>query len=353
MIRHAIESEFLPDGRERLFFPNLPAMSAFPHKSVWSPRDAIRMQELTTRFYKTPAALLMLAKLILVFQERRGKTTDSDEARLAGDQLRSDLLRAQSDPEFAVIFADEGFAQMMQAAALSAKGAMVSPDDIIARSGVVYFRTPQDLNYLLQVDRMPHLIRGFQWHVTNERQGPCMTWYLLVDGPDLKVEEDQRNVVLPRELYLYTVPYGLAISPLYQTDKPLPPDHLIAMALLRSITEISRSQHTRSEVINATGTKGGRDRKSGKNKGRDVRILSLHNPEYGRYELDAATGRKLRQHWVRGHWRNQWYRGEQVNKSIWIDGFVRGDAALGTVTGQKVYVARAQKHEPIDQGVAS
>ena len=71
-----------------------------------------------------------------------------------------------------------------------------------------------------------------------------------------------------------------------------------------------------------------------------VRVLSLHNPEYGRYELDAATGRHLRQHWVRGHWRNQWYPSEQINQTIWIDGFVRGDASIGVLAGQKIYVAR-------------
>lgn len=76
---------------------------------------------------------------------------------------------------------------------------------------------------------------------------------------------------------------------------------------------------------------------------REVRVLSLVNPEHGRYELDAATGRKLRAHWVRGHWRNQWYATAQEHKTIWVDGFVRGDASIGTVGGARVYAARAPK----------
>ena len=56
--------------------------------------------------------------------------------------------------------------------------------------------------------------------------------------------------------------------------------------------------------------------------------------------MDAATGRKLRSHWVRGHWRQQWYPSIQDHRTIWIDGFIRGDAELGTVTGRKIYVAR-------------
>lgn len=124
------------------------------------------------------------------------------------------------------------------------------------------------------------------------------------------------------------------------------------LGFLRSIAAIARSAQTRSEnkVIEHREKKGGRVPNIHKE---TIRTLSLRNTDYGRYELDAATGRKLRQHWVRGHWRNQWYRGEQVNRMIWIDGFVRGDAALGTVTGQKVYVARAPKQEPTREGVAS
>jgi hypothetical protein len=71
-----------------------------------------------------------------------------------------------------------------------------------------------------------------------------------------------------------------------------------------------------------------------------IRVLSLRNADHGRYELDAATGRKVRQHWVRGHWRNQWYSSLQDNRAIWIDGHVKGDASAGIVTGPKVLVAR-------------
>ncbi|MET3172893.1 UNVERIFIED_ORG: hypothetical protein ABIB52_000721 [Arthrobacter sp. UYCu721] len=344
-----LESTLLPDGREKLFFVNQPAMSAFPHKTIWSARDAAQMQELTTKFYRTPAALMLMVKHMLVFQGRDGHAADPNGARDAGDQLRNHLHRAQSDPDFAIVFAHDDFAQMMHAAAMTAKDELVSRHDVIAAAGVVYFRTPQDLNYLVQRPNTKP-IRGLQWHFTEDGfGGPCISWFLLIDGPELKKTEDQRNVVLPEELYLYTIPYGFAITPLTLSpgDPPIPPDHYLALALLRSITAISQSQHTRSQITTITGTKKARSEKNGKHHGREVRVLSLRNPEYGRYELDAATGRRLRQHWVRGHWRNQWYASDQTNKTIWIDGFVRGNAELGTVKGQKVYVARA----PQDDGV--
>ncbi|WP_257478347.1 hypothetical protein [Acidipropionibacterium jensenii] len=55
--------------------------------------------------------------------------------------------------------------------------------------------------------------------------------------------------------------------------------------------------------------------------------------------VNAATGSKVRAHWVCGHWRNQWYVSAQEHHMIWIDGFVRGDGDLGIITGPKVYLA--------------
>lgn len=349
MNENRLESKELPDGRRKLFFVDQPAMAAFPHKTVWSAHDAARMQELTTKFYKTPAGLVLLMKHMLAYQGQDEQERDLEVARDAGDQLRTHLHHKQSDPDFTIIFAHDDFAEMMHAAALTAKDELISRHDVIAPAGVVYFRTPQDLSYITKrTGSKP--VRGLQWYFHDHRlMGPVIIWFLLIDGPELKKKEDLMDVVMPEELYLYTIPYGLAITPLVleSGDPPIPPDHYLVLALLRSVTAISRSEHTRSQTRTFDGTRKGRGRKNGKNKGqgveREVRVLSLRNPEYGRYELDAATGRKLRRHWVRGHWRNHWYATDQANRTIWIDGFIRGNSDLGTVTGPKVHVARAPK----------
>ena len=125
-----------------------------------------------------------------------------------------------------------------------------------------------------------------------------------------------------------------------------PETQRVLAGLIRSISSIPKSSLTKTEDLvtgTAPPTKSQKKKSPKKREPRDtfdVRVLSLRNPDHGRYELEAATGIKLRAHWVRGHWRNQWYPSLEDHRTIWIDGFVKGDASLGTVTGPKVYVAR-------------
>ena len=64
--------------------------------------------------------------------------------------------------------------------------------------------------------------------------------------------------------------------------------------------------------------------------------MSLHKPETAQYELDGVRGTVQRQHWVRGHWRKQWYATMEDHRLKWIDGFIKGDPELGTVNARKV-----------------
>jgi hypothetical protein len=257
-----------------------------------------------------------------------------------------------SDPRTQVVLAHDSFSEMMCAAAVSAPTSIIHPTELLSEHGVLFFSREQDLSDLLP-GQLP--IRGIRWTTTPRRRGPFLTIQTLAEGR--RLEEDSRRrmnmtgerVLPPRELRGFLLPHELVGLSLEADeangeDIPASSEHLIG--LLRSISAIARSPHTASEDRKIQQ----RIKKHGKVKqvvDQKIRVLSLHNPDYGRYELDAATGRKLRQHWVRGHWRNQWYPGEQINKTIWIDGFVRGDAAIGTVTGQKVYVARAPKLEDV------
>jgi hypothetical protein len=174
---------------------------------------------------------------------------------------------------------------------------------------------------------------------------------IFIDGHHERDFPGTEGIEPPVENYSYLYPINVLRTEIAHPEIA-GDESMEVLGFLRSIAAIARSPQARADnkVVEHREKKGGRVRSIHKE---SVRILSLHNPEYGRYELDGATGRKLRQHWVRGHWRNQWYAGEQINKTIWIDGFVRGDAAIGTVTGPKVYVARAPKPELIKEGAAS
>jgi len=74
-----------------------------------------------------------------------------------------------------------------------------------------------------------------------------------------------------------------------------------------------------------------------------VRRLYLNRPESGAAELDALRAARTgapRGHWVRGHWKRQWYPATEEHHWHWIDGYPRGDFETGSVPGARVQVAR-------------
>ena len=75
-----------------------------------------------------------------------------------------------------------------------------------------------------------------------------------------------------------------------------------------------------------------------------VRRLYLIRPESGAAELDALREHRSgtpRGHWVRGHWKRQWYASVEEHRWQWIDGFPRGDFTKGRVSGDRIQIARA------------
>ena len=76
---------------------------------------------------------------------------------------------------------------------------------------------------------------------------------------------------------------------------------------------------------------------------RPVRRIYLRRPDIADAELGAArehrAGRPPRGHWVRGHWKQQWFASLNEHRPMWITGYARGDFAQGTVTGTKVLIA--------------
>lgn len=87
-----------------------------------------------------------------------------------------------------------------------------------------------------------------------------------------------------------------------------------------------------------------------------IRRVQLRRPEDAEVELEAAraarAGTPPRGHWVRGHWKQQWYASLGEHRSIWISGYPRGDFATGVVPGQKILVA-SNRHAPNEPEKAS
>lgn len=90
-----------------------------------------------------------------------------------------------------------------------------------------------------------------------------------------------------------------------------------------------------------------RARKAGMNEPR-VRRLYLQRPEHGPAELDALRAERHgtpRGHWVRGHWRHQWFSSVQEHRWQWIDGFPRGDFTKGSVGGERILIAKPPRDD--------
>ncbi len=113
--------------------------------------------------------------------------------------------------------------------------------------------------------------------------------------------------------------------------------------LLASITAASRSTYTSSEAlpVRASRILPGSSRTTRKQ--RTVRTSYISAPQFVKAEKDSRTGRKVALHFVRGHWKKQWYASQGAHHAVWIDGYFRGDPQRGEISGPVVLVGSAEK----------
>jgi hypothetical protein len=280
-------------------------------------------------FYESPYGTLAAYESMC----RGGFQSLGEDPSESSPYYAAELRSVWASTDLMVMAADDPFIDMMEAAALSAPAGPLDRDELLADRGVIFFQRERFIP--MMSGSFP--IRGVLWYIAGE----MISLQVLTDGHYERDVPGNEGIEPPVETYAYLYVLNLLRTPVARPEAA--GDKAIeALGFLRAIAAIARSPQSRAEdkVLERREKKGGRVRNIHRD---NVRALSLRNPEYGRYELDGATGKKLRRHWVRGHWRNQWYRGDQVNKRIWIDGFIRGDASLGTVTGDKVYVAKVPK----------
>lgn len=338
-LMRAMTSNTLPDGRIQLMLTGEKSLPPFPAKSQWKLKDAATMRKRMVEFYESPFGLLAAYETIA-----RGNTNrmTTDDAMAVAPIYTGELHKAWSSPDLMLVVADEPFVDMLEAASLSAPTGPLAREELLSDRGVMFF---QKERILPMMDPL-RPVRGIMWEIGRG----MVNMQVFIDGRHELNTPGPDGIEPPVENYSY-----LYVLNLLRTQVASPETAgegaTEALGLLRSIAAIARSAQTRSEetVVEHREKRGGRVRSIHKE---TIRTLSLRNPEYGRYELEGATGKKLRQHWVRGHWRNQWYAGEQINRRIWIDGFVRGSAELGTVTNERVYVARAPKSRSDGKTVA-
>lgn len=338
----------IPSGHHVSRMMGVPALPKPIEKERWSARDALQAVQNLTVYYRSIFGF-MEAKTCL---EQMG-----DDNHLLPNPHDNALHEASvlADEETMVILAQPDFTQMLLAAAISAPSEALHHDELLAKNGILFFSEEQDFSELTMSAQHP--VRAIQWMTVESLRGTHMFGKVLYEGHHewsrLLEVNDPANTGGPDEItigfpeahkHLLTSEY---IDTSIAVGRALPSTSEFSglLGLFRSISAIAGSTHTQDVTITVPEKKKARKRKSsGSAKASadtpQVRVLSLVNSDYGQYEIDAATGRKLRQHWVRGHWRNQWYSSIQQNRRIWVDGFVRGNRDLGTITAPKVYVAR-------------
>lgn len=330
-IMRGVRADKLPDGRTQLSLPAERALPPFPPRSQWKPKDVGMMRQRMTEFYESPFGLLGAHEMMCRADiQQFGLDPES-----AAPGYTAELHTVWSSPELLLVAADEAFVDMMEAASLTAPTGPLREEELLSDHGVLFFLKERFIPSMCSTSP----VRGVMWYTLSGQ----INVQIFIDGHHERDFPGTDGIEPPVENYSYLYPINVLRTEIAHPEIA-GDESMDVLGFLRSIAAIARSPQAQTDdrVVEHREKKGGRVRNIHKE---SVRILSLRNSDYGRYELDAATGRKLRRHWVRGHWRNQWYPGEQINKTIWIDGFVRGDAAIGTVTGQKVYVARAPKEE--------
>ena len=348
-----------------------PAITKFIHKPRWRPRDAAEIRQCMGKYFASPLGDLHLVSMHRAMQARRGIGVQAaHDARESIQPLKRELSRGwlRTGDDRTTILAGNDFAQMAIAAAASSPNIPLRSSEIISASGVLVFAEKQDFTPLVEPLAVslapaarPKLIRMFR-HLPVR----AVSWFpfapdaadqpqalhvaVYTDGPDLQKYDEVLFPIPDQPYFLPGIAYGY-LSTIVQGFGHLDGTQAefdtvsssvkVLMGFVRAVTALAQSPQVKNEVATDHGLKPGKKQGRRKQPVHDtqVRVLSLRHPEHGTYELDAATGRRIRAHWVRGHWKNQWYPASQEHRTIWIDGYVKGDVKLDVITGPKVYVA--------------
>lgn len=355
-----------PDGYHQIQINGIPQYQNVAHKEEWDAYHVAHIASLMNKSMSGVRATVQAEVLENVFNRRNGKARS--EERVA--YLTNILRKAWSPDKKRIVLADESFAQMMLAAAISVPDTPLRADELISEEGVIFFEKPLYIDPIFELSdsiafdermtkgykKMP--VRVIQWAKWGENH-----LMITMHSDEKFVEERETEIVTaeqsfndplnPKIMYQYLGQIAFGVGSLDASQAEHDEDHASVkhtIALLRSFKAILESQISKEQnaedVVGEQKTR--KKRKASKRKTGDISkitVVSLIDQKHGRYELEAATNTniKMRLHWVRGHWRNQWYASVNEHRAIWINGFAKGDPTLGHVQNRIVYTTRSRK----------
>lgn len=232
------------------------------------------------------------------------------------------------------ILVDESFANMALAAAESTpKNQGIIPEDLIAPHGAIFFEQMIDGDLIPGFISGNSRIRAITWQTHTDKSGSPVAvavsnWY-----------EAQGSRYLWKH-YTHILGFNASVTDMHSEGS-----HGGIFHLLRAVGAVARTSYAIDDQVEVQLSGSPKSKKGGRKpqprRPQKIRRLYLRHPEYGAAELDAARGRQNRRlHWVRGHWRKQWYPSQEIHHIRWIEGHPRGSAELGTVEGERVLIGK-------------
>ena len=328
-----------------------------PHHDIrwWTADDALRIKTRLIDWYRTAEGVKGTYVSTTVVFGNRSPDADNPDRDLwdYAAQAATDTADRLTDTD--LIWCDPHMVDLLAAAADSyPRQAPIEQHNLLAPDGFVIFAKPLPSTYLNADTKQ-----------VNDTTISAITW-LTVEGstgdPALAIEAWSRNpnpsipirCIESRIIIRYTelASDGAAIGhfglPRDSHDGPAG-----TIEILLALAALCRSPHTRDEQTAASKAARQRAARSGVDDTK-IRRIYLRKPELAANELDAARAERAGQrgHWVRGHWKDQWYPSVEEHRTIFIEGYPRGDFTRGEVTGPKVLVASDRPGRASDSGPA-
>ncbi len=236
------------------------------------------------------------------------------------------------------IWCDPPMVDLLAAAADTYPLEPMRPQHLLAPDGMVIFAKPLPVVWRGDDDDEEHRLAAISWGASlssnDGRPFTSITAWHRYSG--LRREGDGLSV---RYVGLRPQSHSMGAPWIEPTDVggPASPHRLLQAfsALVR--TPLIRDKHGPvSKAARRDGERAGlRDAAA--------RRVYLRRPEYAEEELEAARAardaRPARGHWVRGHWKQQWYPSVEEHRPLWVSGYPRGDFTGGEVPGAKILIA--------------
>ncbi|MEU1824135.1 hypothetical protein ABZ502_17115 [Streptomyces abikoensis] len=249
--------------------------------------------------------------------------------------VRNELAPASMLREADLVYADAPMCDMVAAAAHTFPEQHVYPSEFLAPSGTVVF-AKQHIYPAVRPgsdEQVESPLSAITWLTTDEGIS-ILTWSLTKPG-------------------IYTARgidhYCPGIHPHSEQQVPWgnpAPSGLHPVSALRSLCALSRQPLACADHPKIPQSVARIARRAGV-RTENFRRISLRRPENAAYELaaarTAAAGRAPAGHWVRGYWRRPYNSAPDARRSVWIEGFPRGDFTRPGPQGDKLLIARGDR----------